>query len=73
MIKEELLTEAQALLVRVDSVTAEGKRELLLGYIFALQSECEQAEEMFAQAQGVNKDIVVPADYRARCEEKGAL
>ncbi len=68
LIEEELLTEAQALLGRVDSITVEGERELLLGYIFALQGECEKGGEMFAQAQGVKQDIVIPVDYRVGCE-----
>jgi len=44
------------------------ERELLLGYIFALQGECEKGGEMFAQAQGVDKDIVIPVEYRVGCE-----
>jgi hypothetical protein len=68
LIEEKLFAEAQTVLDRVDSAAATGERELLLGYLFALQGECEQAKELFAQAQGVKPDLVVPTDYRAGCE-----
>ncbi|MBE0502081.1 MAG: hypothetical protein IBX47_11655 [Desulfuromonadales bacterium] len=68
LIEETLFAEAQTVLDRVDSAAAGGERELLLGTIFAQQGECEKAKEMFAQAQGVNENIVVPVDYRVECK-----
>ena len=68
LIEEGLLTEAEALLNLMDSAFAMGRKELLLGYVFALRDECTEADAMFEKARALDPEIRVPDAYRGRCD-----
>jgi hypothetical protein len=68
LIDEQMFVEAQALLARVDSAGSQGKKEVLSGYIHALQGECAQAAEMFKQALAINPDVCILEEYKSGCD-----
>lgn len=67
LIDDKMLNEAEALLDNIDSKYSQGKKEILTGYIFALQGKCEESNEMFDIALGINPDACIPDSYKANC------
>ena len=68
LIDENMLHEAESLLNHIDSKYSQGKKEVLSGYIFALQGECNKSNEMFDKALSINPSICIPDTYKENCE-----
>ncbi len=68
LINEKMLHEAELLLDHIDSEYSQGKKEVLLGYIYALKGKCSKSNEMFDKASFVNPDICIPDTYRGNCQ-----
>ena len=67
LIDDNLLHEAESLLNLIDSKYSQGKKEVLAGYILALQGECDKSNEMFDRALIINPIVCVPDSYRKIC------
>lgn len=68
LIEDSMLPAAETLLSLVDSEYSQGEKEVLLGYLMALQGECEISEEMFEKALSINPDVCIPNSYKDICE-----
>lgn len=68
LIDDNMLPEAQSLLNLIDSKYSQGKKEVLAGYILALQGECNKSNEMFDRALAINPNACIPDSYRENCE-----
>ncbi len=62
-----MLKEANKIVTLIDSKYTEGSKELLMGYIFALQGHCDDAAAMFNKAQEINPNVCIPESYRGNC------
>ena len=67
LIDDNLLHEAKSLLNLIDSNFSQGKKEVLAGYILALQGECNKSNEMFDRALAINPNACIPDSYRENC------
>jgi hypothetical protein len=67
LIEENMLTEAEALLNKVDATYAPGRKEALWGCLLAVQGECVKAKEMFSEAMAINPGVCIPDEYRSLC------
>lgn len=70
LIEEDMIDEANKVLALIDSKYSKGKKESLRGYLFALQGNCEKANELFDQAKSINPKICISDKYRASCKKK---
>ena len=68
LIDDNLLNEAESLLNLIDSKYSQGKKEVLTGYILALQGECSKSNEMFDRALVINPNVCIPDSYREICK-----
>ncbi len=68
LIEAEMTVEAKTLLNQVESRYAKGKKEMLTGYIFALQGECEKSRLLLGRAKEINPNVCIPDEYRALCQ-----
>lgn len=68
LIDDNLLHEAESLLNLIDSKYSPGKKEVLSGYILALQGECNKSSEMFDKALFINPNVCIPDTYKVNCE-----
>ena len=68
LIDDNLLHEAESLLNLIDSKFSQGKKEVLAGYILALQGECNKSNEMFDRALVINPNVCIPDSYRKICK-----
>ncbi len=68
LIDEDMLVEAKELLKHIDSEYLKGKKEVLSGYIFALQGKCNKANEMFDKATNINPNVCIPDNYKRNCK-----
>jgi hypothetical protein len=68
LIEDNMLNEAESLLGIIDSQYSQGKKEVLAGYILALQGECEKSNEMFDKALSINSNACIPDSYKAYCD-----
>lgn len=67
LLDERLLDEAQALLQLVESGYAQGRKELLAGYLSARRGDCATAAQHFEDARRAKPDICIPNDYHVNC------
>lgn len=67
LIDEEMLDEAESLLQKMDSEYSQGKKESLMGFIYALQNKCEKANQSFEEASLINPEVCIPDSYKAGC------
>jgi hypothetical protein len=67
LIDAKMLQEAQKLLGVVESEYAKGKKEMLTGYIFALQGNCSKSEQLLENAKIINPNICIPEEYKELC------
>jgi hypothetical protein len=63
-----VLQEAESLLKHIDSEYTQGKKEILLGYILALQGECKKSFDMFDKALTINPPACIPDEFKADCK-----
>ena len=68
LIDTQMLQEAKKLLGVVDSEYAKGKKEMLTGYIFALQGNCSKSKQLLETARGINPNVCVPKEYKSLCQ-----
>lgn len=68
LIDAKMLQEAQKLLGVVESEYAKGKKEMLTGYIFALQGNCFKSEQLLENAKTINPNICIPEEYKELCQ-----
>ncbi len=68
LIEAEMAVEAKTLLNQVESRYAKGKKEMLTGYIFALQGECEKSRLLLESAKEINPNVCIPDEYRTLCQ-----
>jgi hypothetical protein len=68
LIEDNMLPEAETLLNLINSEYVNGQKEVLAGYIFALQGECIKSREMFDKALSIDPDVCIPDRYRHNCE-----
>lgn len=68
LIDARMLQEARKLLGIVDSEYAKGKKEMLTGYIFALQGNCSKSKQLLETAKGINPNVCIPEEYKALCQ-----
>jgi hypothetical protein len=68
LIDDKMLPEAESLLNLIDSEYSKGSKEVLSGYILALQDECNKSEEMFNRALYINPNVCIPDKYKENCE-----
>ncbi len=68
LIDDNMLNEAESLLNLIDSKYAQGKKEVLSGYILALQGECSKSNEMFDKALSINPNVCIPDTYKGLCD-----
>jgi hypothetical protein len=68
LIDAKMLQEAQKLLGVVESEYAKGKKEMLTGYIFALQGNCSKSEQLLENAKIINPNICIPEEYKELCQ-----
>jgi hypothetical protein len=73
LIEDKMFDEAKMLLKLIDSKYSQGKKEVLSGYIFALQGECDKSSKMFDRALSINPNVCIPDEYKSDCahEDKG--
>jgi len=58
----------ESLLNLIDTKYSKGKKEVLAGYILALQGEWNKSNEMFDRALAINPNACIPDSYRENCE-----
>lgn len=68
LIDENMVSEAETLLNLVNSEFAQGKKEVLSGYILALKGNCPESKAMFDKALTINPAVCIPGNYRKICE-----
>jgi hypothetical protein len=69
LIQNNMPAEARKLLDLMDSEYSQGRKEVLTGYLLALDGECAKAEVMFDKAAAINPDVCIPDAYRAECKK----
>ncbi len=67
LINAQMLQEAQKLLTLVESEYVKGKKEVLMGYIFALQGNCSDSKRLFEEAKTNNPNVCIPSEYKELC------
>ena len=67
LIDDNLLHEAETLLNLMESTYSQGEKEVLAGYILALNGECHKSNEMFDKALSINPNVCIPSSYRNIC------
>lgn len=68
LIDAQMLPEASKLLGVIDSEYAKGKKEMLTGYIFALQGNCSKSKQLLETAKSINPNICIPEKYESLCK-----
>ncbi len=68
LIDVKMLAEAKKLLNHIESKYAKGKKEMLTGYIFALQGDCKKSNKLLANAKQINPNVCIPDEYKALCQ-----
>lgn len=68
LIDDNMLHEAESLLNLIDSEYSQGKKEVLSGYILALEGACNKSNEMFDRALSINPNVCIPKTYKVNCE-----
>lgn len=68
LIDDNMIPEAEILLNLINSEYVKGQKEVLSGYILALQGECKKSNKMFDEALSINPTICIPDKYRCSCE-----
>ena len=68
LIDAQMLQDAKKLIGVVDSEYAKGKKEMLTGYIFALQGNCSKSKQLLETARGINPNVCIPKEYKALCQ-----
>ena len=68
LIDENMFQKAKSLLNIVESKYSQGQKEILTGYIMALEGECFKAKEMFDLSLTINPDACIPDLYTKNCE-----
>ena len=68
LIDDNMIDEAQSLVNLVNSEYARGKKEVLIGYIYALRNECDKSKEMFDMAVNIDPNVCIPESYRVDCD-----
>ncbi len=67
MIKEKMYDQAEVLLSKVTESDLQGKRNLMMGYLFASRNDCKKAKALFDEAQRKGVDCV-PDEYQGKCK-----
>lgn len=68
LIEAKMLIEAAKLINRVDSKYTKGKKEMLTGYIFALQGDCKKSTLLLENAKEINPNVCIPDEYKSLCQ-----
>lgn len=68
LIDAKMLPEANKLLSIIDSEYAKGKKEMLTGYISALQGNCPKSNQLLERAKAINPNVCIPDKYKALCQ-----
>ncbi len=68
LIEDNMLPEAETLVNLINSEYVKGQKEVLSGYILALQGDCIKSREMFDKALSINPDVCIPDKYKHNCE-----
>lgn len=68
LINAQMLQEAQKLLSLVESEYSKGKKEVLLGYISAIQGNCSESKKLFNQAKIINPNVCISIEYLNLCQ-----
>lgn len=69
LVDDNMISEAGRLLKIVNSEYAKGRKEVLSGYILALEGNCTESSRMFEKALSINSDACIPDKYRAICAQ----
>ena len=68
LIDAQMLQEAKKLLSVIESEYAKGKKEMLTGYIFALQGNCSKSKQQLETAKDINPNVCIPEEYKSLCQ-----
>ena len=68
LIDDNMLQAAQLLVNLMESEYSKGNKEVLAGYILALQGECDKSSDMFKQASLINPNICIADKYKGSCK-----
>ena len=68
LIEEELYTAAEALLQKDIPGATPGRKEVLSGYLYASQKQCQKANEFFDKAREIGGDSCVNRKYERLCQ-----
>lgn len=68
LIDNKMLEEASSLLNLVEAKYSKGDKEVLVGYVAALQGKCEFANKMFDRAMEIDPKVCLPDKYRVECK-----
>jgi hypothetical protein len=67
LIDEKMLDEAEILLKKFEDYDDQGKKELLMGYLFAAKGNCAEAKKYFDRALQKGQTCI-PDKYRLNCK-----
>ncbi|CAB1065122.1 hypothetical protein D1BOALGB6SA_9919 [Olavius sp. associated proteobacterium Delta 1] len=68
LIDDNMIPEAVSLLSLVSTECSKGEKEVLPGYIFAMQGNCAKSKKMFDKALSINPNVCIPKKYKDICE-----
>jgi len=68
LIDNKMLEEASSLLNLVEAKYSKGDKEVLVGYVAALQGKCKFANKMFDRAMDIDSKVCLPDKYRVECK-----
>lgn len=69
LVDDNMIPEAGRLVELINSEYAKGRKEVLSGYILALEGKCNESKRMFDKALLINPEVCIPDDYRAICPQ----
>jgi hypothetical protein len=69
LVDDNMISEAGRLVELINSEYAKGRKEVLSGYILALEGKCNESKRMFDKALSINPEVCIPDKYRAVCPQ----
>ena len=69
LVDDNMISEAGRLVELINSEYAKGRKEVLSGYILALEGKCNESKRMFDKALSINPEVCIPDKYRAECPQ----
>jgi hypothetical protein len=69
LVDDNMVSEAGRLVELINSEYAKGRKEVLSGYILALEGRCNESKRMFEKALSINPEVCIPDKYRSICPQ----